>query len=237
MNEFEQIDKWIKAGANVEKGIRLFLKIRPNTRLARLCKLNPTVNQKAVIIELLSIVGKQYSEFVHVPQKDNTPISVRAIIPNVPKIREEWRFLSSENCPMELKILASDKITAYYNYVSAHRQLTDCLTREDCFNTAKMVVMNFLENRSILKEFEFYQEHGKLLGEHPIFSEIKRMQDLRKTGVKELFRKKDNLLESIWRIENEIKKGTKPHLFADRERRLREKKQLLDEVNKIIDQL
>lgn len=236
MNEVELIDKWIKAGANIEKGLRLFLKIRPQTRLARLCKLNPEVNQKAVISELLAIVGKQYAEFVRVPE-NNTPVSVRAIIPNVPKLREEWHFLSNIDCPMELKILASDKITAYYNYVSAHRQLTDCLTREECFNTAKMVVINFLENRSILKEFEFFKEHGKVLGEHRIFSEIKRMKDLRKSGAKELFRRKENLLESIWRVENEIKKGTKPHLFAERERRLREKKQLLDEVNKMIDEL
>ncbi|MBR2624137.1 MAG: hypothetical protein IKC96_03280 [Paludibacteraceae bacterium] len=131
-------------------------------------------------------------------------------------------------------MLAADKITAYRNYTSAHQSLFDCTSLESCFVVAKKVVENFIENRKIHSELAYYKEHHVVLGKHPIFEEVKRIAELRQLPVAELFRRKTNLEEAIWRVQSEIRKGNKPHLLSEREQRLSAKRRELAEVERII---
>ncbi len=155
----------------------------------------------------------------------------------LPKFREQFPFLSEPACPPELKILAADKITAYRNALVAHQQLTGCQTIEECVVTAQAIVDNWIENELIFEEFRYYAERKKILGKHPIFNEMKKMQALRKATAKDIFKKKKNLTDKINRIKFEIKKGDKPHLLAEREKRLRETEHLAAEVDRIIEGL
>ena len=212
------IQNWLNSGAEVQEGLRLLDIYAPNKHLRRLVALRPD-RFRPLLIQTLSAL---------IPKKTK-PVCI-----GKNSFREQWSFLSDRDCPNELKILAADKITAYRNYVVAHQDLFDCTTPEDCFFIAKKVVENFIENRKILSELAHYKEHKVILGKHRIFSEINRFIELRKLSIVDLIRLKENLEESIWRVQNEIRKGDKPHLLLSREQRLARKRKELSEVSRII---
>ena len=221
------IDRWFDSGAEVQEGLRLLNIYAPNPHLRKLVELDPkrfAALLKQCLSRFRSAVG---------PRSDDARTAV-AIAAPASRFRDEWPFLSRADCPPELKILAADKITAWQESVDGHEELFQCVTPEQCFETAKNVLENFSNNRKIFSEFSFYKEHHSLLGEHPIFRETQRMNTLRALPILELVQKKKNLEGAIWRANDEIKKGTKPHLREDREARIAEKRRLLDEVNRMI---
>lgn len=120
---------------------------------------------------------------------------------------------------MELKVLAADKISSYHRYVSLHEKLFDCVTIEECFETAKNLLKNFEQNRQIFAEFIHYRENGRILGKHPIFAERKKIAGYEKMSTVALMKKRLLLEKSIWRLEADIRKGERP-LLADRRREL-----------------
>lgn len=218
MNEVTQ---WFNSGAEVREGLRLLSIYAPNRHLDALVRAQPQ--------RFIGLLKRKLSRFADAAPTE-IPVQRKPYM-----FRENWPFLSESDCPPELKILATDKITAYHNYVDAHRELYTCVDLESCFNIAKKVIENFTENRRIVAEFTYYKEHHKCLGKHPIFSEMKRLSDLRSLTVSDLFKKRKNLEGAIWRINDEIKKADKPHLLSDRENRLRSKRRELEEVNKMIE--
>ena len=103
------------------------------------------------------------------------------------------------------------------------------------FRNRKKSYKKLFRKSEILSEFRFFAEHGKCLGKHGIFAESRRIADLRALPISQLFRKQKNLEGSIWRIGNEISKGTKPHLLTEREERMESKRRELAEVNRMIE--
>lgn len=96
------------------------------------------------------------------------------------KIREEFPFLSSPDCPDKLKILVADMFTAWDNYKAAHAELLKLseegqeprqMTDDEIFALAKDAVENFELNRSIWEELDYYEQHKEILGNHPIFAD------------------------------------------------------------------
>lgn len=217
MNE---VDRWLGSGAGAREGLRLLSKYAPNGTIERLV----TSNQERFGFLLV----RALKPFVSGGMKEVSSQSVS-------KFRDEWPFLSSPDCPMELKILASDKITAYHNYVSAHAALASCTTLEECFETAKKVIENYKQNRKILSEFAYFREHGSCLGKHPIFSETRKVAEIRSMNILQLVRMKKNLEGAIWRAKNEIDKGDKPHLDGERKERIDSKVRQLREVERLIE--
>lgn len=217
MNEVSQ---WLKSGAEVQEGLRLLSIYAPNRHLDTLVRRKPAMFA-GLLVEALSKFA------------DNAePLPARK---RTGSFREKWPFLSDPRCPAELKILAADKISAYHNFVSGHEQLFTCTDLEECFDTARKVIENYKQNRRIHSEFAYYKEHGICLGKHEIFNESKRMAELRSLSIVSLLKKKKNLEGAIWRIRNEISKGTKPHLLGSRESRLQSRQRELNEVNRMIE--
>jgi hypothetical protein len=151
------------------------------------------------------------------------------------RYRDEFPFLADHDCPPELKILATDKLTAHQRYTQAHDRLFDCTSLDECFQTAREVIDNFVENRAIYDEMEYFREHRTVLGRHRIFAQFRQLNKLRKLSIIQLLAEQRRLRSAIWRIKDEIKKGTKPHLLSEREQRLRDKETLLAEVDKFIE--
>ena len=237
MSETELIKNWIQAGAVVKDGIRLFLLLRGDTPFGRIVRRNKESNSRLAIRALFRIANIEDCGVTIVkPAQIMRPVTIEAT-EYAPKFREQFPFLAEATCPPELKILAADKITAYKNAVVAHQKLTDCTNLDECYLTAKTVIENWIENELIFEEFRYYGDMRKVLGKHPIFAEMQKMQALRKASAKNIFQKKKNLTDKINRINFEIKKGDKPHLLAEREKRLRETKHLLAEIERIIDDL
>ncbi|MDR0874222.1 MAG: hypothetical protein LBN27_12280 [Prevotellaceae bacterium] len=237
MTEKELVQEWIKAGAKIKEGIRLFLNLRGNTPAGRLVSRNKEVNSGIAVRALLRIAGVSEDSIVVVkPQEVIRPVTIEAT-PAAPKFREQFPFLSDPACPPELKILAADKITAYRNAVVAHQRLIDCKDVNECAAMARTIVDNWIENDACFDELRYYGEMRRVLGKHRIFDEMKRLQELRKSSAKDIFKRRENIIGKINRIKYEIKKADKPHLLAERERRLREAEFLLAETDKIIEGL
>lgn len=124
------------------------------------------------------------------------PETVRKTI----KFREQFPFLNNPDCPNELKILVSDMFTAYDQYKNAHAELVaapDDLVNEELFRTVKTVVENYLDNREMWEELEYYKEHGTVLGKAAIFQELIEKKDLKAVPSLELTKKLTNAKANI----------------------------------------
>ena len=218
MNNEVQI--WLNSGAEVNEGLRLLNKYTRNKPLAHLVGLNP--KYKYLLIKALAPNHSGHTA----PKPQRVQKS----------FRNEWPFIKEPNCPNELKVLASDKLTTYYRYVEAHDELFDCTNNQECYEVAKIVISNFLQNREIYRELEFYKEHNRVLGKHSIFKELSRLKELRKLPLRELIRRQINIKESIWRASSEIAKRDKPYLDDKREESIRAKTAELSEVERFIEQ-
>lgn len=227
---------WLKAGAIYSDGVLLFKRIFGDDHPFMIVLRSKSPANHLVLKQALRSYLRRNRHLLPASQEaspaetkpDNTQVSKV-------KLREDFAFLSEPGCPPELKILAAEKITAYHNYCKAHAQMFEALTAEQGFQAAKDTVENFIENRRILKELEYYKTHHKILGEHPIFKHYKIVQALRTKSVLELTQLKKRLEHNIWRIRSEISKGDKPHLAPERERAIREKTEELAEIDRLLE--
>lgn len=83
------------------------------------------------------------------------------------RFREKFPFLSKPDCPDVLKILVADMFTAYGNYKEAFaklEQMPDDANIQEAANVSRDIVENFIANREIWEELDYYREYGKILG-------------------------------------------------------------------------
>ena len=218
------VSKWLRSGAGAREGLRLLSLYAPNPHLERIVRANPALFAKHLVAVLTPFAEAGLDAPLDAPTSGGT------------RFRDEWPFLGKPDCPVELKILANDKITAYNNTVQAHLRLFDCTTPEESFETANFLLENFTENRQITSEFLYYREHGSVLGKHPVFQESRKYDSYRKMGPVGLTDERRRLRQAIWRAESEIRKGDKPHLQGERERRIKIKRDRLSVVEGMIEE-
>ncbi|WP_294141600.1 hypothetical protein [uncultured Sanguibacteroides sp.] len=216
MTREEEILEWFKGACNIEQGVALYLKHGENRRFKALLSLHPVIYQRRLKLLLARFAEVEISDYSGTGREKEGD-----------KFRKMYPFLADRDCPAELKILASDKITTYWTCVELHEKLFSCHKNEECLLVVRELVNAFIEDQTIKRELDYYKQHKGILGEHRIFERLKAIERVRSMGVKELFRKERQLRENIWRIKAEIAKGDKPHLLSYREQRLQEK---LDEL-------
>ncbi|MDD7454959.1 MAG: hypothetical protein PUK70_01715 [Bacteroidales bacterium] len=222
------VEKWIYSGAGVSEGLRLLNIYAPNCHwLKDGMEKAPGIFRRILMekLESLSAYGK--------PSGSET--GVEETTQHKRKFREEWTFLNDPDCPMELKVLASDKITTWQNYTSGHEDLFACSTVKECLETARKVVENYWRNRKIHSEFVYYKEHHAVLGEDKVFAESKKLESYRRLSIIGLIKKKKATEDAIWRVKSEMRKGDKPHLLAERRDRLAEKQRTLAAITEMIE--
>lgn len=152
-----------------------------------------------------------------------------------PSFREEFPFLNEPDCPMELEALASRKFNRYHAYVRLHHELKDCTSLEKCADVSRQLIDNYLDNRMIWEELNWYKQHHTLLGKHPAFAEFNRRKELLTLPIKELLQRKRQVEMNIWRVKSEMKKGDKPHLDATRRERLAGYERELEDINRLLE--
>ena len=81
--------------------------------------------------------------------------------------RKRFPFLNDPKCPDVLKVLVADMFTAYGKMRDAHQQLTEVPADKMAPELTETVLDNFLEDRAIMAELEYYRDNGQLLGKHP----------------------------------------------------------------------
>ena len=153
---------------------------------------------------------------------------------NGKSFREEFSFLNSSDCPLELEALASRKFARYHTYSALHKALRNCTSLSESAKTCHQLIESYLENRAIWKELKWYQEHHSILGKHPIFAEYARRNNLKTKSVKDLMIRKRQVEMNIWRVQNEIARGDKPYLLAVRKARLEGYEKELEDINRLI---
>lgn len=138
------------------------------------------------------------------------------------KLREEFPFLSEENCPDEFHILTGKKFTSYYAWVEAHKHLlvnisdlnTDnapiAMSSQEIDALAIASVENFEVNQQIWQELNHYKETGKVLGKHPIFIERKLKNKISKLTNAAAAKRLVLLENYIRRDRNKSKKAKTP---------------------------
>lgn len=217
------VTRWLHDGAEVREGLRLLSLYAPNPYLERIVTANPPLFQG-----YLKSALQPFADTMDARAPLEAPASSGY------RFREEWPFLENPDCPIELKILANDKITAYHKTIELHKKLFYCISPEECFETAKNLLKNFQQNRQITAEFTYYRESGQVLGKHPVFQLTKSFDEYRKMSVVALIQERGRLKGAIWRAESEIRRGDKPHLKESRLERIALKRQRLEVVERMI---
>lgn len=132
-------------------------------------------------------------------------------------LRKEFPFLERDDCPEEFKILVADMITAHTKYTNGHSRLFDVAHKDNdtCFKAAAEVVENYIDNRDMWNELEHYQKTGNILGEHRIFAEKKRRDEIDKMGFEELQLLKTNIQRRVAYRMNQVKKNPNDERIKD----------------------
>ena len=152
----------------------------------------------------------------------------------LPKLRDQWPFLSKPDVPVELQALVTRKITRYHEYSGLYAKLRDCQSVEECGDVAGKLLDAYLDNQAITREMDYYQKHGKVLGRHPLFRHFQQLTRLRSSSIKDLLKEQQKTKDNIWRVNSEIKKGDKPHLTEKRRQKLLEYQLKLQEINSLL---
>ncbi len=229
------VHNWLLGGADPEVGLRLFMEYtNPVSSVARLISKNPVRHIQIIRTVLFKASGLPFDFMVsNAIDINNKP--TEAVKENRFKLRNQWPFLADPDCPPELKLLISDKITAFTKCVELYGKITDATSEEENLKNVSRLVENFISNHEIYKELKHYADHGKVLGKHAIFLQYKRIKDLRNMTTMDLFKKKKNLENNIWRTQSKIKLEKREDLLPGREAKIKELKMQLAEVNRLLE--
>lgn len=226
-----EIESWIKAGADYSAGLKLYVRMvgkgHPTIYILRKYSVS---NHRTLVTALTMRAGIKAKS--PEPIKDTSKENKAPEAPNKRKLRDDYSFLDNPNTPNELKILVSNKITAYKEFKAAHEKLFDCRDNKEELATARHIIENYIENYRIHKELHHYKNTGTVLGNHPIFEEFARLKSIATSGPIELMKQMKRLEHNIWRIQRYINSGDKPHLLFERQQKLASYNLELDRIKK-----
>ena len=145
------------------------------------------------------------------------------------KLRDEFPFLKSPDCPPVLKVLVQDKLNAYDAYKEAHEALFTAETEDELLQAASDTVENYLENRAIWDELNYYKENNEILGKHPIFEEMKLQEEVDAMVTADLFKEHNNVKSNITKTKKSIENSPNdPKIYEwSQKLELLEKKKLM----------
>lgn len=232
---------YLKTDRDFDTGVRIYQKFGKNNALLRKFNLQGETPQNLELLHtrlymLTGLPDKEFHQMMLKPvEKQDPVVAIPAAKPVPPpadpkpaqpvtaveavrvKLRDEFPFLSEPFCPDDLKILVADMITAYENYVKAHKELFDVTDEKNAFEVADKLIENYLDNQAIWKELNHFKNTGKILGEHSHFSAQKRKGELMKKSVPELIKLKEQLEMNIWRNRKKLTDDPRPNLVKSRQ--------------------
>lgn len=125
-------------------------------------------------------------------------------------------------------------ITAYNDYVRAHEELFSASTFEDIESASRTTVESYLENRRIWDELNHYKKTGQILGKHPIFDWVSRLDAIRRMRIGDLVKLKIRIENNLVRTRAAIRRQPGHVNTADRLRRAESLQKELNEVNRML---
>lgn len=228
----EKILTWLKTGANATEGVQLLTEACAPSRLLRMYKADMVSNRRMAIDWLCRHFGID-RDYTHVAGSQ-VVVFTEIVSPQPQSFRDEFPFLNDPSCPPELETLASRKFAKYHAYTALHKKLRSCTSVIECAQISRELINNYLENRMIWDELNYYKQHKSVLGKHPIFLAFRRRKEFMAMTLKDLMIRQRRLKDNIWRVKNEIFKGDKPHLEMERKARLFAYETELAEINRLL---
>lgn len=192
----KEIINYLKGPRPWADGVALYLKYGHNLMLRKtfMHRMETADLRVTLIEELRKLAGLSATELSQLKrqasqgtEKTNETEAKKAQVeasPTVKKIirfREKFKFLDKPDCPDELKVLVSDMFTAVGKYKDAHAKLAampDDADLAEAGRLAEECVENYLANREMWEELEYYQEHGEVLGKCAKLRALKEAQDI-----------------------------------------------------------
>lgn len=231
----EEIKKYLQGPRNYREGVDLYRKYGHNLRLKKQFAVEENETSRAIMIEeLRKLSGMTEAEFKNLPrlarmganasktvtenqpvenlentEKMTEPIPATATQKKIIKFREKFPFLNSEDCPDVLKVLVADMFTAFGKYKTALEKL-NALEDQDSAESAALcetTVEEYLKNREIWDELEYYKEHGQILGKAAKFAEIKKAEELSRLSDVELLNKRRSAEVNISKRKKALEKA------------------------------
>ena len=125
-------------------------------------------------------------------------------------------------------------LTAHDAYKMHHAALFTDQTIDEILNNSRGAVVNYLENRLIWAELNYYKEKGVLLGKHPIFDRLRRIDEIRCMKIGDLVKLRDQCLTNIHYNQRSIRKFPNHPQTAIRKKKIQEKELELSEINRLL---
>lgn len=224
----KEIINYLKGARPWAEGVALYLKYGHNLILRKtFMHRMETADLKVTLIEelrkLAGISPVELSQLKRVATKgtdktekaDKTDAANKSVeaSPTAKKMirfRERFKFLDAPDCPDELKVLVSDMFTALGKYKEAHAALVAMPDDADIAEAARLAeecVENYLANREMWEELEYYQKHGEVLGKCAKLRALKEAQDIAALDDLELTRRYSSAKANTSKQRTRLKKA------------------------------
>lgn len=226
----EEIRAYLQGPRDYREGVALYSRYGINLMLKRRFAIDESDTTKAVMIEeLRKLAGLDENQFRNLkrkavkrpapvrpsPREAETPVVTIELkkapetVKKMIRFREQFPFLSEPECPDILKILVSDMFTAYGNYKAARERLENHADEnaEVAARDCETVVEEYLKNREIWEELEYYRQTGEILGKAAKFREIEQAEALSKLTDMELLKKQQSAQVNVSKRKKALKKA------------------------------
>lgn len=248
----ELILHWATHDRTFQAGMKLFVELGKNIALKNRFNLQGETQKNAEMLhyhlgKLAGIAEADWRKIlkqpiVEIARQEDLPVltyeeqltAIPVEVKSAMRLREDFPFLKEKTCPDALKILVADMLSAHDNYVTAHERLFSAITAEDQARLSSEVVDNYIENRQIWDELVHYREHGKPLGEHPVWQRAQRLQELQELSPGELTKLSRNIPTNISRIKKKLQENPDSPETANRQISLERYEWELAEVKKLL---
>ena len=160
------------------------------------------------------------------PAYAQVPETIKKVI----RIREKYPFLRSQDCPEEFKIMVADMFTAYDNYREAYTLLSDKNSKDENLQLVQAVVENYLANRAMWEELDYYLEKGEILGNLPIFELLNLRKEISALSDMDLMKKLNTTKPNITKSKKAIETAKNAEEKAEAEKRMQKWQQVKEEV-------
>lgn len=226
----EEIRAYLQGPRDYFEGVALYRKHGLNLRLKKQLAIEETESSRAILTEeLRKLAGLSLQELNTLPRLAADVKAPEAPAPVEPKeevkapdlkpatetqkkvihFREKYTFLNEPDCPDVLKILVADMFTSFSNYEKALQRLHELgdAESEETARLSETAVEEYLKNREIWEELDYYRENKKLLGKAAKIKQLEKANELAGLTAVELIEKRRSAEVNISKRKKNLKEA------------------------------
>lgn len=154
------------------------------------------------------------------------------------KLRTEFPFLNTPDCPEILYVVVGKRIATYKKYKELHSRLQESvsgvieLSDEDSLKLTQETEACFRENQELWDELNYFSTNKKLLGKHPLFTEFNAQREVEKMTTELLFNYKNSSATFFTRQQAALEKNKdNADKIAEINRKIADREYMLSLVN------